>query len=151
MISSSLIKELASEHGFDMCGIAPATLLATNKVAFDRWMSSGYGQPLEYLKRYHEVRFDPSKLLDGGRSVIVCACSYKNDFSLGYDNPNTPKIASYALSRDYHKTIRKRLKRLLKCIQNLYPSTNGRVFTDSAPLLEKQLAVNAGLGWIGRQ
>lgn len=151
MVNSSLIKKLAKEHGFDICGITPATHLQANQIAFDRWIAMGYGEPLEYINRYYDIRFDPSKLVESGKSVIVCAVSYKNQYSHGYDSPHTPKIASYALSRDYHKTIRKRLKKLLGALQNLYPNLAGRCFTDSAPLLEKQLASNAGIGWIGRQ
>ncbi len=103
------------------------------------------------MSRYQDVRFSPSLLIDGACSVIVCAINYKNRHSLSQGSSQDPKIASYALNRDYHKTIRKRLKRLLKALQERYPGLEGRCFVDSAPLLEKQLAVDAGLGWIGRQ
>ncbi|MFR9644946.1 MAG: tRNA epoxyqueuosine(34) reductase QueG, partial [Rikenellaceae bacterium] len=110
------------------------------------------GDDLAYLHRNLEVRFDASKLLDGGRSVIVCAMNYKSLFSSGEKRcDDGVQIASYALMRDYHKTIRRQLKEIMKGLQQLYPTIKGRMFTDSAPLLEKALAVNAGLGWIGRQ
>lgn len=95
-----------------------------------------------------ELRFDTSRLFDGGQSVIVCAINYRSEQSVEVTHP---RIASYALRRDYHKVIKKRLKALLKALKDQYPTIEGRPFCDSAPLLEKQLAQSAGLGWIGRQ
>ncbi len=151
MISNSLIKELALKHGFDICGITRALPLDKNRGHLEQWLNEGYGEPLEYMTRYMDVRCDPSKIIDSARSVIVCATNYKNEYSLLEAKASTPRIASYALTRDYHKTIRKRLKALLAEIKSAYPTINGRCFTDSAPLFEKQLAVDAGIGWIGRQ
>ncbi len=148
MVDISHIKELASHHGFDLCGVTQASPLIDNNIYFKRWLSDVYGDPLEYMKRYEEVRFNPSLLLESAKAVIVCAVSYKNEYSL---LQSTPRIASYALNRDYHKTIRKRLKAMLRDLQLSYPTLAGRCFTDSAPLCEKQLAANCGLGWIGRQ
>ncbi len=148
MIDITDIKSLALTHGFDLCGVTLSTPLHANREYFGRWIGEGYGEPLEYLKQYEDIRYNPSLLLDNAKSVIVCAVNYKNEYSI---TPSSPKIASYALCRDYHKTIRKQLKALLKSLQQLYPTLSGRCFTDSAPLFEKQLAVNSGLGWIGRQ
>ncbi|MFI3302557.1 MAG: tRNA epoxyqueuosine(34) reductase QueG [Rikenellaceae bacterium] len=151
MITRSLIKQLAKELDFDICGVTQTTPLLQNRAYFDEWAGSGYAEPLEYMSRYQDVRFDPSKLIDNGRSIIVCGVNYKNKYSLTQGDSTSPRIASYALNRDYHKTLRNRLKTLLKALQSHHPTLNGRCFTDSAPLLEKQLAVNCGLGWIGRQ
>ncbi|MFI3292228.1 MAG: tRNA epoxyqueuosine(34) reductase QueG [Rikenellaceae bacterium] len=148
MIDISHIKSLATTHGFDLCGVTRTTPLPQNSEYLKSWLSDGYGSPLEYMSRYEDVRLDPSKLIDGAKSVIVCAVNYKNEYSI-VQTP--PRIASYALNRDYHKTIRKRLKAMLRDLQLLYPTLSGRCFTDSAPIFEKQLAINCGLGWIGRQ
>ncbi len=151
MIALSLIKQLAQEHGFDICGVTTAAPLLDNRAYFDEWISRGYAEPLEYMERYYDVRFTPSTLIENGRTVIVCGVNYKNEYSASQRDSSRPCIASYALNRDYHKTLRKRLKSLLRALQIEYPTLCGRCFTDSAPLLEKQLAVNSGLGWIGRQ
>ncbi len=151
MVNATLIRELCHKQGFDLCGVTHAKPLTENRVWLERWLTSGESENLEYMGRYKELRLDPSLLLNGAKSVIVCAMNYKNEYSLTQHNTSTPHIASYATCYDYHKTIRKRLKRVLKALQEHYPTLCGRCFVDSAPLLEKQLALNAGLGWIGRQ
>ncbi|MFI3290189.1 MAG: tRNA epoxyqueuosine(34) reductase QueG [Rikenellaceae bacterium] len=151
MLDSACIKRLASEAGFDLCGVTKAEYLPHAELRFSEWLASGYGEGLEYLYRNQELRFDASKLMDGAKTVVVCGVNYKSDLSLTQDLESGVGIASYALMRDYHKTIKKRLKSVFKGLQLITPELNGRVFTDSAPLLEKHLAVKAGLGWIGRQ
>ncbi|MFR9620217.1 MAG: tRNA epoxyqueuosine(34) reductase QueG [Rikenellaceae bacterium] len=144
VISAIEIKRLAQQAGFDLCGITRAEATAEGESHFREWLSAGFGDDLSYLHRNLEVRFDTSQLVLGARSVIVCAVNYKNEYSLR----NRGGVACYALMRDYHKSIRKMLKGLLQQLPN---SPSGRVFVDSAPLLEKHHAVKAGLGWIGRQ
>ncbi len=138
------IERLAHEAGFDLCGVCRAEPMEDH---MRRWLQEGYGGDLEYLHRNLEMRLDPSKIVEGGRSVVVCGVNYKSRYSLSNDTG----IASYAMLRDYHKTLRKRLKHLLRSLQQLYPEMQGRPFVDTAPLLEKALAVKAGLGWVGRQ
>jgi epoxyqueuosine reductase len=98
-----------------------------------------------------DMRFDVGQMVEGARSVVVCAVSYKSDISGGYSSTDKCKIAYYACNRDYHKTLKKMLKAMLRELQKTHPSLEGRAFVDSAPILEKQYAVEAGLGWIGRQ
>ncbi len=145
------IERLAIQAGFDLCGVTPAEHLVEGEARFVRWLERGCGDDLGYLHRNIDLRFDASRLVEGGRSVIVCAVSYKSRFSLEQDLSDGVGVASYALMRDYHKTIKRRLKALLSEIKLLDPEVEGRAFTDSAPLWEKGLAVRAGLGWIGRQ
>ncbi len=151
MLSYTHIKQLAARLGFDLCGTTRALPLVQNKGYLEQWIKSGYGDPIEYVARFADLRLDPSQIIENGQSVIVCAISYKSETSLAPHDGTTPRIASYALNRDYHKSLRKRLKALLRELTTLDPTLSGRCFTDSAPLLEKQLAVNSGLGWIGRQ
>lgn len=151
MLRSEDIERLAAQAGFDLCGITPAEHLVEGEDHFSQWLERGYGGDLEYLRRNQELRFDASRLVEGGRSVIVCGVNYKSRYSLGQDMSEGVAIASYALMRDYHKTIKRRLKWLLAEIRSICSDVEGRVFTDSAPLLEKELAVRAGLGWVGRQ
>lgn len=144
-------KLLARKVGFDICGITPCKHLVVNERAYRDWLAKGYDSTLEYMRRNLDKRFNPENLVEGAKSVIVCGVSYKSPISGGYTSEDRTKIASYACNRDYHKSIKKMLQTLLKELQKIYPKLEGRAFVDTAPLLEKQLAVEAGLGWIGKQ
>ncbi len=151
MIASNEIKQWTLDAGFDAVGLTAARALAEPKERFGRWLERGYHSSLGYLARNIDKRFDPQLLFEGARTVIVCAVSYKNFISAGYPATARAKIASYACNRDYHTTIKEMLFALLERIRMVDPTIHGRAFVDSAPLCEKQLAVEAGLGWIGRQ
>lgn len=151
MIRTEHIKKHAAEIGFDLCGVAPCRHLADNERHFRDWLDRGYQSSLSYLERNLDKRFDPRQLVDGARTVVVCAVGYKNRFSEGYPPQWRTKIASYACMTDYHTTIKGMLARLAAALRTEYPTLGGRAFVDTAPLLEKQWAVEAGLGWIGRQ
>lgn len=151
MIRSEIIKDLARSAGFDLCGIVRCRYFAENEQYFREWLAAGYGGDLHYLERNLDKRFDVSRLVEGAKSVVVCAVNYKSERSLGYPADCHTKIASYACNRDYHSTIKEMLSTLYSALKAEYPTLKARIFTDSAPLLEKRLAVEAGLGWIGRQ
>ena len=151
MILSDHIKSAAQRLGFDLCGIARCQNLDVNERAYMRWLEAGYDSSLGYMRNHLDKRFDVRQLVEGAKTVVVCAVSYKSEISGGYSESDRCKIASYACNRDYHKTLKKMLLRLLSELQSQYPQLQGRAFVDSAPLLEKQYAVEAGLGWIGRQ
>lgn len=150
-ISSKYLKSLALSQGFDLCGVTKCRRFPTNEASFTNWLENGYGSTLEYMHSNTDVRFDATLLVEGAKSVVVCAVSYKSEISGGYSPEQRCKIASYACNRDYHKSIKKMLLNILKSLQREYPNINGRAFVDSAPIFEKQYAVEAGLGWIGRQ
>ncbi len=151
MLDQRNIKRLAAQAGFDLCGVAPCRHLAANEARFRRWLGQGYQSSLAYLERHTEKRFDPARLVEGARTAVVCAVAYKNRTSDGYPATCCTKIASYACTTDYHTTIRNMLRGMLQALKAAYPGLEGRAFVDTAPLAEKQLAVEAGLGWIGRQ
>ena len=151
MLDQRNIKRLAAQAGFDLCGVAPCRHLAANEARFLRWLGQGYQSSLAYLERHTEKRFDPARLVEGARTAVVCAVAYKNRTSDGYPATCRTKIASYACTTDYHTTIRNMLRGMLQALKAAYPGLEGRAFVDTAPLAEKQLAVEAGLGWIGRQ
>lgn len=151
MIEYRYIKDLAVQAGFDMCGVARSRHLADNEAAFRRWLAHGYDSSLGYLRNNLDKRFDTRRLVEGAQSVVVCAVGYKSAVSEGYARDCATKVASYACNRDYHKSLKKMLQTMLRALRERYPSLAGRAFVDSAPLLEKQIAVEAGLGWIGRQ
>lgn len=151
MLDPKKIKTLAADVGFDLCGVAPCRRLEQNESWFRRWLSEGYQSSLEYLERNAGKRFDPRLLVEGARTAVVCAVSYKNRTGEGYPAGHRAKVASYACARDYHATIKTMLGRLFDALKAAHPGLQGRAFVDTAPLAEKQLAVEAGLGWIGRQ
>lgn len=150
MISRKIIINIAREAGFDLVGIARAEHLSSEHNRFNEWMLEGNASTLDYLKRNIDKRFDTSILVDGARSVIVCAISYLSHYSRGYKEGWRTKVASYALARDYHLTIKEMLTDVAERLKEHYPTLRFRAFTDSAPLAEKSYAVRAGLGWIGR-
>ena len=151
MLDHRNIKRLAAGEGFDLCGIAPCRHLAENEARFREWLAAGYQSSLDYLERNADKRFDPRRLVERARTAVVCAVAYKNRASEGYPPGCRTRIASYACAADYHTTIRDRLRRMRAALKAAHPALEGRAFVDTAPLCEKQLAVEAGLGWIGRQ
>ena len=151
IIEAKHIKNIAINAGFDICGITMCQSFPTNRAAFDNWLKEEYDSSLHYMRNNIDMRFDVGQMVEGARSVIVCGVSYKSEISGGYSAADKCKIASYACNRDYHKTLKKMLKAMLRELQTTYPSLEARAFVDSAPILEKQYAVEAGLGWIGRQ
>lgn len=150
MIPKILITNAAREVGFDVVGVVPAEALKEETQRFEEWLSEGNHSTLSYLERNREKRFDVSKLVEGARSVVVCGVSYLSEYSRGYPEGWRTKIASYALNRDYHLTIKEMLVALAESLKQQSPQLKFRVFTDSAPLAEKSYARRAGLGWIGR-
>lgn len=151
MLDYQHIKKLAADAGFDLCGLAPCGHMAQNEAWLRAWLGKGYQSSLTYMERNVEKRADPRKLVEGARTAVVCAVSYKNRIGEGYPPGHRTKIASYACTADYHTTIKGMLNGMLEHLTAADPGLGGRAFVDTAPLLEKQLAVEAGLGWIGRQ
>lgn len=151
MLQNEHIKQLAREVGFDLCGVARCTHFEDDRIFLEGWIEAGYASSLDYLKRNIERRADAATLVEGAKSVIVCAVAYKNHISEGYPAEHRAKVASYALTTDYHTTIKQMLFELSARLKELYPTLSGRCFVDSAPIFEKRYAVEAGLGWIGRQ
>lgn len=151
MLDHRNIKRLAADAGFDCCGIAPCRPLPENEARFRSWIDRGWQSSLAYMERNADKRFDPRLLVENARTAVVCAVSYKNRIGEGYPPLHRTKVASYACAADYHTTIRKMLGEMLTALRASHPGLQGRAFVDTAPLAEKQLAADAGLGWIGRQ
>lgn len=151
MLVAARIKQLAAETGFDLCGVAPCRRFAGSEARFRAWLERGCHASLGYLERNVDKRFDPRLLVEGARTAVVCAVGYKNRAGAGYPAGHRAKVASYACAVDYHTTVRALLHGLFARLAAEYPGLSGRAFVDTAPLSEKRLAVEAGLGWIGRQ
>ena len=151
MFNIEQIKHFAKEVGFDLCGVAQYRVFEEDKTFLKGWIEQGYASSLDYLKRNINCRADADRLVEGAKSVIVCAVSYKNKISDGYPTDHQAKIASYACTTDYHTTIKQMLFELCARLKEINPNFSARCFVDSAPIFEKRYAVEAGLGWIGRQ
>jgi len=151
------IKNKALELGFDAVGLTDASPIGRDHMEhFLAWLESGCAGPLHYMHRNQEKRIDPTKLLEGARSVIVVALSYKPPVgvtAVGWAPPAGPmgRIAQFAQYEDYHSFIKRLLGELAGIIQNRTGGSHRfKLCVDSSPLAEKALAVRAGLGFIGR-
>lgn len=144
---SHWIKSEARRLGFTSCGIARAGFLEEEADHLDTWLKKGYHGEMRYMENHFDKRLDPRKLVPGARSVISLLYNYYPEET---QIQNTYKIAKYAYGEDYHQVIRSRLRELVACMQDRLGGFHARVFTDSAPVMERTWAKMAGLGWIGK-
>ena len=149
---SILIKNKAKELGFDACGIAEVASADTEVLFFDRWIAEGCHAGMKYMENYRDIRLDPAGLVEGARSVISVALNY---YPAQKQSPGSPRISYYAYGKDYHIVVKDKLRQLWEYITSLVPVLDStlpaaRLFTDSAPILERYWAWKAGLGWIGK-
>ena len=143
---SLLIKQQALQLGFDDCGIAEAKALEQEGRFLQIWLQNGYHAGMDYMANHWDKRTDPTRLMEGARSVICLLSNYKPK---QWQSPAHPQIAAYAYGPDYHRLLKEKLH-LLKSSINTHTRANMRLFTDTAPILERAWAVRAGLGWIGK-
>ena len=142
-----LIKQLASELGFNFCGIAQAIKLDDDARRLEFWLSKGMQGNMHYMERYFDLRIDPRQLVPGAKSVITLLLNY---FPKDKQDADTPKISKYAYGKDYHEVIREKLNKLIEAIRINVGEIHGRGFVDSAPVLERTWAQRSGLGWVGK-
>ncbi|RNF85147.1 tRNA epoxyqueuosine(34) reductase QueG [Montanilutibacter psychrotolerans] len=147
------IRELAREFGFQRCGISGIELGA-DELHLRDWLSQGLYGSMEWMARHGELRARPQELIPGTLRVISVGLDYgRNDDDSAWQtiaDGERAYVARYALGRDYHKLMRQRLQKLADRIADVVGPFGHRVFVDSAPVLERALARNAGLGWIGK-
>src|SRR5437667_7352202 len=152
MISLAVrIKQHAHDVGFELAGIAPATPAD----GFDEllsWLDRGFAGEMEYMHRHAEARRHPSSILPDVRTVVMVGMNYMpdNKGQVSGVGGQGAKVARYALGEDYHDVLRRRLKQLLAKVQEEVPGCRGRGVVDTAPLLERDFARRAGLGWFGK-
>ncbi len=142
------IKEKAQLLGFLHCGIAKANKLVDFDVNLNKYILEKRNASLEYMERNTEKRVDPRLIVENCKTIISVTINYYTKEKQKYSN--APIISKYAYGQDYHTVIKSRLSELLKFIRKEIPNCNGRVFTDSAPIADKEWAMRAGLGWIGK-
>ncbi|MEQ9065972.1 MAG: tRNA epoxyqueuosine(34) reductase QueG [Gimesia chilikensis] len=146
---SELIKRLAREVGFDLAGIAPA-VTPTGYHSFLDWLNQGYAGEMSYLERRKEAYEHPRYVMSSVRSVLMLTLNYQTEAPPEVTGTEA-RVSRYAWgTTDYHKVIRKKLKQLSRLIHEQYPDCETRGVVDTAPLLERDFAQLAGLGWIGK-
>lgn len=144
---SHQIKHIASQFGFDYCGIAKAVPLTDDAFRLEQWLKQNRHGSMSYMERYFDLRVDPTKLVPGAESVITLL---KNYFPAATQSQNSPKISKYAWGKDYHEVIRHQLSAFMEEIRTRIGDIQGRGFVDSAPVLERSWANKSGAGWIGK-
>lgn len=145
---SNEIKKRAAELGFYKLGISKADFLSEEAPRLEQWLSRDYHGKMSYMENHFDKRLDPRKLVPGAKSVISLLYNYQSEKK--QSDPEAPKISRYAYGKDYHYVIKYKLKELLYWMQEKYGEINGRVFVDSAPVMERQWAEKSGLGWLGK-
>lgn len=145
---SKLIKTEAKRLGFLSCGISKAVFLEEEAPRLEKWLNNGMHGQMQYMENHFDKRLDPTKLVEGSKSVISLLLNYyPSEFQ---QDETAPKISKYAYGRDYHFVIKDKLKSLLNVLQEKIGEVEGRAFVDSAPVLDKAWAAKSGLGWIGK-
>ena len=150
-ILSTKIKAAAQQLGFDLVGISPVQLPPHGE-SFARWLRDGFAGELGYMSRTKALRRDPNELVPWAQSIISVGMNYYTPYARS-QNPAAAEgwISRYAWGDDYHELIKARLEQLLETIRTLCDGKiEGRAFVDSGPVLERDFAGVAGLGWIGK-
>ena len=148
---TSLLREKASELGFELVGAIPVSRSKTIDI-YNAWLKKGYAGSMAYLERHAELKEDPRQLLPETMSLFALGFNYKTvDPPKKAQNPDIGCISRYAWGDDYHEIIRTKLRVLENYIcQELNAGNLSRSFVDSGPVLEREIAQRAGLGWIGK-
>ena len=144
---NSLIRNEAKRLGFSHCGFSKANFLEDEAPRLERWLNEKKHGEMSYMANHFDKRLDPRLLVEDAKTVVSLLLNYYTDEK---QNSNAPKISKYAYGEDYHFVIKDKLKLLLQFIQEEIGEVNGRVFVDSAPVMDKAWAVRSGLGWMGK-
>ncbi|MDD4149782.1 MAG: tRNA epoxyqueuosine(34) reductase QueG [Bacteroidales bacterium] len=144
-IDSKLVKNFALEIGFDNCGICEANLPNKSILFFENWIAAGKNAEMTYLERNIDIRKDTSLLVPNSKTIICVTLNYHQ-----VSDEKEFYISKYARGKDYHIVMKEKLAILESKLKQEYPDLNLRIFTDSAPVLERAYAFKAGLGFIGK-
>ena len=145
---TNLIKTEAKRLGFLSCGISKAEFLENEAPRLEKWLNNNMHGEMQYMENHFDKRLDPTKLVEGSKSVISLLLNYYP--AQEQTDKIAPKISKYAYGKDYHFVIKEKLKDLMDFIQEEIGEVHGRAFVDSAPVLDKAWAARSGLGWIGK-
>lgn len=149
MTLAQRLKQHAQQLGFDLVGIAAARE-ADGFAHFRAWLDQGYAGEMGYLERHAAARQHPESVFPDVRSVVMLAMSYQAREPAPVARELAGRVARYAWGADYHDVLRERLNQLLAWVRSVLPGCCGRGVVDTAPLLERDFARRAGLGWFGK-
>ncbi len=147
---ASQIKQQILSTGFDAVGITTAEPLTKGGADLKSFIRQNFHGTMSWLSDTHKQKSDPNSFFKEAKSIIIAAQNYyqkKDKIRFQEDSGN---ISIYARGRDYHKVLRNKFKKVLNWLISVEPGTNGRIFVDSFPIMEKPLAMRAGLGWIAK-
>lgn len=145
--ATALIKEEAKRLGFISCGVSKAEFLEEEAPRLESWLTKNMNGQMSYMENHFDKRLDPTKLVEGSKSVISLLLNYYPEET---QNTDALKISKYAYGQDYHHVIKSKLRELQEFITDNIGEVEGRAFVDSAPVLDKAWAAKSGLGWIGK-
>ncbi len=145
---SQYIKEEANKLGFSFTGISAATYLENQEPLLKQWLQEKLNGEMTYMENHLEKRLDPRLLVSNAKSVITVLQNYYPEHH--QSGKSKYKISKYAYGKDYHHVIKKKLKKLLACIEKRTGTLQASIFVDSAPVMDKVWAQRSGLGWIGK-
>lgn len=145
---TDLIRAEAQRLGFGFVGFARAERLDAEARRLEQWLQSGAHGRMAYLENYFDLRIDPTQLVPGAKTVICLTFNYFTEEK--QQDPAAPKLATYAYGEDYHFVVKDKLKALLQYMRAAIGEIDGRCFVDSAPIMEREWAQRAGIGWNGR-
>ncbi|SEP99923.1 tRNA epoxyqueuosine(34) reductase QueG [Neolewinella agarilytica] len=146
---STLVKQTALDAGFSFVGVAKAGPMEEEARHLEEWLRQGRHGSMHWMENHFDKRVDPTKLVPGAKSVVSLLYNYFPED----DRPSqeAPKISRYAYGEDYHKVVRAKLREVVQRVEESIGSPiDGRVFVDSAPVLERDWARRAGVGWTGK-
>ncbi len=143
------IKEIAKDLGFDFCGISKAEFLELHAPRLETWLKNQMHGQMMYMENHFDKRLNPTKLVPGSKSVISLLLNYYPKKEIDKSG-ETYNIAKYAYGSDYHIVIKEKLFDFLFRIEEKIGKVEGRVFVDSAPVMDKVWAEKSGLGWLGK-
>ena len=146
--NTALIKQKAAELGFFFCGISKAEFLEEEANHLETWLKRTYNGKMGYMENHFDKRLDPRLLVEDSKSVVSLLMNYYSEEQ--QLDKTAPKLSKYAFGEDYHHVIKDKLTELFLFIQTEIGEVNGRVFVDSAPVMDKAWAKKAGLGWVGK-
>ncbi|MFT5999262.1 MAG: epoxyqueuosine reductase [Neolewinella sp.] len=149
MTLTSQVKSLAHAAGFSFVGVAKAEMMEEEARRLEEWLNQGRHGTMRWMENHFDKRVDPTKLVPGAKTVISLLYNYFPEDET--PSLEAPKISRYAYGQDYHKVIRHKLKDLVAELELLVGAPiDGRVFVDSAPVMERDWAKRAGVGWTGK-
>jgi epoxyqueuosine reductase len=144
------IKQHSRDLGFSFCGISKAEFLEEEAPQLELWLNNGFQGDMSYMNNHFDKRLDPRLLVDGCKSVVSLLFNYFPGTDEEGKNESDIRISKYAWGEDYHHVVKSKLNSLMNFIGEEIGEVNGRVFVDSAPVMDKAWAKRSGLGWIGK-